>query len=99
VTLPAAIRPRRHLTVVGHPKPPKLATERTCCGGSVVDVIAKTVGSMWMVRRRRRRLVGFALWMAGLVAAVANDHTSGELPAVRTIGGAAGGQAPAAVPI
>src|SRR5665647_2527305 len=51
-----------------HPKPPKLANERTCLNDKVANVIATTVGSMWMFYSS---IIGFAVWMAGLGVTVA----------------------------
>jgi uncharacterized membrane protein len=52
---------------IKHPKPPKLANERT----GLNDEVAKTVGSMWMFYAS---VIGFAIWMAGLGVTVAGDH-------------------------
>jgi uncharacterized membrane protein len=52
-------------------KPPQLATERTGLNDKVANVIAKTVGSMWM---SYASIAGFAVWMAGLGAIVAGDR-------------------------
>jgi uncharacterized membrane protein len=54
-----------------HPKPPKLATERTGLNDKAANLIAKTVGSMWMFYGS---IIGFAVWMAGLGVIVAGDH-------------------------
>jgi uncharacterized membrane protein len=54
-----------------HPKPPKLASERTGFNGKVANFIATTVGSMWMFYAS---VIGFAIWMAGLGVTVAGDH-------------------------
>jgi uncharacterized membrane protein len=54
-----------------HPKPPKLANERTGFNDRVADFIAKTVGSMWMFYAS---IFGFAVWMAGLGVTVAGDN-------------------------
>src|ERR1035438_29871 len=56
---------------VRHPKPPKLADERTAFNGKVANFIATTVGSMWMFYAS---VIGFAIWMAGLGVTVAGDH-------------------------
>jgi uncharacterized membrane protein len=62
---------REHRKATRHPAPPRLATERTGLNDRVANVIATTVGSMWMFYAS---LVGFAVWMAGLGAIVAGDH-------------------------
>jgi uncharacterized membrane protein len=54
-----------------HPKPPKLATERTGLNDKAANLIAKTVGSMWMFYGS---IIGFAVWMSGLGVIVAGDH-------------------------
>jgi hypothetical protein len=54
-----------------HPKPPKLANERTGLNDKVANFIATTVGSMWMFYAS---VIGFAIWMAGLGVTVAGDH-------------------------
>jgi uncharacterized membrane protein len=54
-----------------HPKPPKLANERTGLNDKVANLIAKTVGSMWMFYAS---IIGFAVWMAGLGVTVAGDN-------------------------
>ena len=54
-----------------HPKPPKLANERTGLNDEVANLIAKTVGSMWMFYAS---IIGFAVWMAGLGVTVAGDN-------------------------
>ena len=54
-----------------HPKPPKLANERTGLNDKVANVIATTVGSMWMFYAS---IIGFAVWMAGLGVTVAGDY-------------------------
>jgi uncharacterized membrane protein len=54
-----------------HPKPPKLANERTGFNDKVANFIATTVGSMWMFYAS---IAGFAVWMAGLGVTVAGDH-------------------------
>ena len=54
-----------------HPKPPKLADERTGLNDKVANVIATTVGSMWMFYAS---IIGFAVWMAGLGVTVAGDN-------------------------
>jgi uncharacterized membrane protein len=56
---------------VKHSKPPKLADERTGLNGKVANLIATTVGSMWMFYGS---VIGFAIWMAGLGVTVAGDH-------------------------
>jgi hypothetical protein len=48
-----------------------LATERTGLNDKAANVIAKTVGSMWMFYGS---IIGFAVWMAGLGVIVAGDH-------------------------
>jgi uncharacterized membrane protein len=48
-----------------------LATERTGLNDKTANVIAKTVGSMWMFYGS---IIGFAVWMAGLRVIVAGDH-------------------------
>lgn len=53
-----------------HPKPPKLANERTGLNDKVANV-ATTVGSMWMFYAS---IIGFAVWMAGLGVTVAGDN-------------------------
>jgi len=53
-----------------HPKPPKLSHERTGFNDRVANVIARTVGSMWMFYAS---IIGFAVWMAGLGVTVAGD--------------------------
>ena len=54
-----------------HSKPPKLADEHTGFNGKVANLIAETVGSMWMFYAS---IIGFAIWMAGLGVTVAGDH-------------------------
>jgi hypothetical protein len=54
-----------------HPKPPKLANERTGLNDKVANFIATTVGSMWMFYAS---IIGFAVWMAGLGVTVAGDN-------------------------
>jgi uncharacterized membrane protein len=54
-----------------HPKPPKLASERTSFNDKFANHIAKTVGSMWMFYAS---IGGFAVWMAGLGVTIAGDH-------------------------
>jgi uncharacterized membrane protein len=54
-----------------HPKPPKLASERTSFNDKFANHIAKTVGSMWMFYAS---IGGFAVWMAGLGVTLAGDH-------------------------
>jgi uncharacterized membrane protein len=54
-----------------HPKPPKLANERTGFNDKVANLIATTVGSMWMFYAS---IIGFAIWMAGLGVTVAGDN-------------------------
>jgi uncharacterized membrane protein len=54
-----------------HPKPPKLASERTGFNDKVANLIATTVGSMWMFYAS---IIGFAVWMAGLGVTVAGDN-------------------------
>jgi uncharacterized membrane protein len=54
-----------------HPKPPKRANERTSFNDKVANLIAKTVGSMWMFYAS---MIGFAVWMAGVGVTVAGDH-------------------------
>lgn len=54
-----------------HSKPPKLASERTGFNDKVANLIAETVGSMWMFYAS---IIGFAIWMAGLGVTVAGDH-------------------------
>jgi uncharacterized membrane protein len=71
MTLPTVTQPRQHRDPVRHAKPPKLASERTGVNDRVANIIAKTVGSMWMFYAS---IVGFAIWMAGLGAIVAGDH-------------------------
>jgi uncharacterized membrane protein len=71
VTLATATRPREHRKPVKHVKPPQLASERTGLNDKVANVIATTVGSMWMFYAS---IIGFAVWMAGLGAIVAGDH-------------------------
>jgi uncharacterized membrane protein len=56
---------------VKHPKPPKLADERTSLNDKVANFIATTLGSMWMFYAS---VIGFAIWMAGLGVTVAGDH-------------------------
>ena len=69
---PHASKPRSEKTQPRqHPKPPKLATERTGLNDKIANVIAKTVGSMWMFYGS---IVGFAVWMAGLGVTIAGDH-------------------------
>jgi uncharacterized membrane protein len=48
-----------------------LATERTGLNDKAANLIAKTVGSMWMFYGS---IIGFAVWMAGLGVIVAGDH-------------------------
>jgi uncharacterized membrane protein len=54
-----------------HQKPPKLASERTGFNDKVANLIAETVGSMWMFYAS---IIGFAIWMAGLGVTVAGDN-------------------------
>ena len=54
-----------------HPKPPKLANERTTLNDKVANHIATTVGSMWMFYAS---IIGFTVWMAGLGVTIAGDH-------------------------
>jgi uncharacterized membrane protein len=54
-----------------HPRPPKLADERTGTNDRLAALIARTVGSMWMFYAS---VIGFAIWMAGLGVTVAGDH-------------------------
>jgi uncharacterized membrane protein len=71
MTAPTAIEPQRQRKALTQAKPPKLATERTGLNDRVANVIARTVGSMWMFYAS---IVGFAVWMAGLGAIVAGDR-------------------------
>jgi uncharacterized membrane protein len=71
MTAPTITEPRPHRKPIRHAKPPQLASERTGLNDRVANVIAKTVGSMWMFYAS---IVGFAVWMAGLGAIVAGDH-------------------------
>jgi len=71
MTPPAAPQPREHRKPVKHAKPPQLSSERTGLNDKVANVIATTVGSMWMFYAS---IIGFAIWMAGLGAVVAGDH-------------------------
>ena len=71
MTVPATTQPRRHRSPVRHSKPPQLATERTGVNDRVANLIARTVGSMWMFYAS---IIGFAAWMAGLGVTVAGDH-------------------------
>ena len=71
MTAPTITQQRPHRKPVRHTKPPQLASERTGLNDRVANVIAKTVGSMWMFYAS---IVGFAVWMAGLGAIVAGDH-------------------------
>jgi uncharacterized membrane protein len=64
-------QPRQHRQTVRHSKPPKLATERSGLNDRVANIIATTVGSMWMFYAS---IIGFAVWMAGLGVTVAGDH-------------------------
>ena len=58
----AMTQPGPHRQPPQHPKPPKLATERTSFNDKVANLIAMTVGSMW---RFYGSIIGFATW-AGL---------------------------------
>jgi uncharacterized membrane protein len=61
----------RHVTpVTAHPNPPK-HSDRTSFNEKAADLIAKSVGSMWMFYAS---IIGFATWMAGLGVTVAGDH-------------------------
>jgi uncharacterized membrane protein len=71
MTAPAATKPREHRKAIRHPAPPKLSSERSGFNDRVANVIATTVGSMWMFYAS---IIGFAVWMAGLGAVVAGDH-------------------------
>jgi uncharacterized membrane protein len=71
MTATTITEPRPHRKPIRHAKPPQLASERTGLNDRVANVIAKTVGSMWMFYAS---IVGFAVWMAGLGAIVAGDH-------------------------
>ena len=62
MTAPTISQPPQQRKPVRHPKPPKLATERTGLNDRVANVIAKTVGSMWMFYAS---IIGFVVWMAG----------------------------------
>src|ERR1022692_4454590 len=64
-------QPSQHRKPVRHSKPPKLATERSSLNDRVANIIAKTVGSMWMFYAS---IGGFAVWMAGLGVTIAGDH-------------------------
>jgi uncharacterized membrane protein len=65
-------QPRRHpARAPVHPRPPKLATERTGFNDRVANGIAKTVGTMWMFYAS---IIGFTVWMAGLGVTIAGDH-------------------------
>src|ERR1022692_2737651 len=64
-------QPSQHRKPVRHSKPPKLATERSSLNDRVANIIATTVGSMWMFYAS---IIGFAVWMAGLGVTVAGDH-------------------------
>jgi len=56
--------------VTAHPNPPK-HSDRTSFNEKAADLIAKSVGSMWMFYAS---IIGFATWMAGLGVTVAGDH-------------------------
>ncbi|MGA3363250.1 MAG: hypothetical protein ABSD82_14635 [Solirubrobacteraceae bacterium] len=71
MTAPTITQQHPHRKPVRHAKPPQLASERTGLNDRVANVIAKTVGSMWMFYAS---IIGFAVWMAGLGAIVAGDH-------------------------
>ena len=71
MTAPAVTQPLEHRKPVKHSKPPQLASERTGFNDKVANVIAKTVGSMWMFYAS---VIGFAVWMVGLGAIVAGDR-------------------------
>ena len=71
MTAPTATQSQRQHRAVRHSKPPKLATERTGANDKVANVIATTVGSMWMFYAS---IVGFTVWMAGLGVTIAGDH-------------------------
>ena len=71
MTAPTMSQPRPQRRPVRHPKPPKLESERSGLNDRVANMIAKTVGSMWMFYAS---IIGFAVWMAGLGAIVAGDH-------------------------
>jgi uncharacterized membrane protein len=71
MTPPTTTKPHEHRKAIRHPAPPKLASERTGLNDRVANVIATTVGSMWMFYAS---IIGFAVWMAGLGAIVAGDH-------------------------
>ena len=71
MTASTTTRPREHRKPVKHVKPLPLASERTGLNDKVANVIATTVGSMWMFYAS---IIGFAVWMAGLGAIVAGDH-------------------------
>jgi uncharacterized membrane protein len=71
MTVPTATKPHEHRKALRHSAPPKLASERTSLNDRVANVIATTVGSMWMFYAS---IIGFAVWMAGLGAIVAGDH-------------------------
>ena len=71
MTVSSAIQPDHQRKPIRHSKPPKLATERTGANDKVANVIAKTVGSMWMFYAS---IIGFAVWMAGLGVTIAGDH-------------------------
>ena len=71
MTAPTMTQPRQQRKPAKHPKPPQLASERTGFNDKVANVIAKTVGSMWMFYAS---IIGFAVWMVGLGAIVAGDR-------------------------
>jgi uncharacterized membrane protein len=71
MTVSTPTKPHVQRKALRHPAPPKLASERTGLNDKVANLIATTVGSMWMFYAS---LVGFAVWMAGLGAIVAGDH-------------------------
>src|ERR1039457_1340905 len=64
-------QPSQHRKPVRHSKPPKLATERSSLNDRDANIIATTVGSMWMFYAS---IIGIAVWMAGLGVIVAGDH-------------------------
>jgi len=64
-------QPPEHRKTVRHSNPPKLSTERSGLNDKVANIIATTVGSMWMFYAS---IIGFAVWMAGLGVTVAGDH-------------------------
>ena len=71
MTPATATKPQEHRKAIRHAAPPKLASERSGLNDRVANVIATTVGSMWMFYAS---IIGFAVWMAGLGAVVAGDH-------------------------